>query len=109
MAIVREALGPASSSLDIDIRSVRPWTMNALVADTYFSQVSKVDGRGGVGKEGGTGNEGGVILVGDAAHQFPPAGGFGLNTGVQVRRVVGSLVLLEQSNLPRCLDLPPHL
>ena len=24
-----------------------------------------------------------VFLVGDAAHKFPPAGGFGLNTGIQ--------------------------
>ncbi len=24
-----------------------------------------------------------VFLAGDAAHRFPPAGGFGLNTGVQ--------------------------
>ena len=24
-----------------------------------------------------------IFLVGDAAHRFPPAGGFGMNTGVQ--------------------------
>lgn len=59
--------------------------MNALVADSYFSHVFKTGAGGGVGKDGDTGAEGGVILVGDAAHQFPPAGGFGLNTGVQVR------------------------
>jgi len=26
--------------------------------------------------------EGNVFLAGDAAHAFPPSGGFGLNTGV---------------------------
>eukprot|EP00752_Nemacystus_decipiens_P018294 g16411.t1 len=57
--------------------------MNALVADSYFSKVSKTGGVGDVGKANDTGDDGGVILVGDAAHQFPPAGGFGLNTGVQ--------------------------
>ena len=27
--------------------------------------------------------EGRIFLAGDAAHQFPPAGGFGMNTGIQ--------------------------
>lgn len=62
--------------------------MNALVADSYFSRVS-TSGRKSVDKEGGEGGgEGGMFLVGDAAHQFPPAGGFGLNTGVQVRWII---------------------
>lgn len=100
-AIVLGALGPGCSHLDIDIRSVRPWTMNALVADSYFSQASAI-GRERVDKEGDTGDEGGVILVGDAAHQFPPAGGFGLNTGVQVRCAASAL---GRSSLPHCLDL----
>ena len=26
---------------------------------------------------------GNVFLAGDAAHRFPPAGGFGMNTGIQ--------------------------
>lgn len=59
--------------------------MNALVADSYFSRVPT---RGGKRVEKGgrrVCGEGGVFLAGDAAHQFPPAGGFGLNTGVQVR------------------------
>lgn len=25
-----------------------------------------------------------IFLIGDAAHVFPPAGGFGMNTGIQV-------------------------
>ncbi|KAI9034245.1 FAD binding domain-containing protein [Hyaloraphidium curvatum] len=47
---------------DLTIETVRPWTMSALVAERYAA--------------------GRAALVGDAAHQFPPAGGFGMNTGV---------------------------
>lgn len=54
--------------------------MNALVADKYY-HANTSEGRCTAGK---TEREGGVFLLGDAAHQFPPAGGFGLNTGVQV-------------------------
>lgn len=90
VSIIREALGPGCSRLDIDVCSIRPWTMNALVADSYFSRVSSRGGKS-VDKGGEGGAEGGVFLVGDAAHQFPPAGGFGLNTGVQVRWVVAKL------------------
>jgi 2-polyprenyl-6-methoxyphenol hydroxylase-like FAD-dependent oxidoreductase len=31
----------------------------------------------------GLGGGGNVVLVGDAAHAFPPAGGFEMNTGLQ--------------------------
>ncbi|CBJ25915.1 Monooxygenase [Ectocarpus siliculosus] len=83
LSIIREALGPGGGVLDIEICSVRPWTMNALVADRYFTGGFSSEGTG-VAAEQGTGVEsGGVFLAGDAAHQFPPAGGFGLNTGVQ--------------------------
>ncbi|CAM9098191.1 unnamed protein product [Laminaria digitata] len=84
--LIRHALGSGGSHLNIDVCSIRPWTMNALVADKYLS--SAPASRGGIqaGDDSrGEGNTtiGGVFLVGDAAHQFPPAGGFGLNTGVQ--------------------------
>ncbi|EIE25479.1 hypothetical protein COCSUDRAFT_1587, partial [Coccomyxa subellipsoidea C-169] len=49
--------------LDIQVLNVRNWTMHAEVADRF-----KV---------------GNVFLAGDAAHRFPPAGGFGMNTGIQ--------------------------
>ena len=39
--------------------------MDALVADRFQNETADIH------------------LVGDAAHQFPPAGGFGLNTGIQ--------------------------
>lgn len=47
------------------VQSVGPWTMNALIADQYYNA------------------DKGIVLVGDAAHVFPPAGGFGMNTGLQ--------------------------
>lgn len=89
--IIRAALGPGCSRLDIDICSVRPWMMNALVADSYFSNLWQTVGRRR------SADKGGVILVGDAAHQFPPAGGFGLNTGVQVSWLI--LLMASQTSL----------
>eukprot|EP01043_Picozoa_sp_COSAG02_P000829 COSAG02_NODE_17_length_55377_cov_106.402258_9_plen_482_part_00 len=48
---------------DIEVRSVAGWTMRAAVAQRWVA--------------------GNVLLCGDAAHVFPPAGGFGMNTGIQ--------------------------
>ncbi len=48
---------------DLTVHSVRPWTMDCQVAGRYRS--------------------GRLLLAGDAAHRFPPAGGFGMNTGIQ--------------------------
>ncbi|MEM8564326.1 MAG: FAD-dependent monooxygenase [Pseudomonadota bacterium] len=58
--ILQRAIG---DEVDVDIRSVKPWTMSAQVAERY--------------------RNGRVLLAGDAAHRFPPTGGFGLNSGVQ--------------------------
>lgn len=44
---------------DINVLDVKPWVMHAEVAEKYLS----CDNR--------------VMLIGDAAHRFPPAGGFG--------------------------------
>nr|MDQ3936727.1 FAD-dependent monooxygenase [Actinomycetota bacterium] len=59
-ALVREAVGVPD--LEVEVRAVKPWRMSGLVADRFR------DGR--------------VFLAGDCAHEFPPTGGFGMNTGV---------------------------
>jgi len=59
---VRAGASPAED--DVSILSVGQWRMGARVAKQY-----DIHNR--------------VFLVGDAAHQFPPAGGFGMNTGLQ--------------------------
>ena len=53
----------ADDDVEISVRSVRPWTMTALVAERL--------------------RVGSIFLAGDAAHAFPPTGGFGMNSGVQ--------------------------
>lgn len=52
-------------TFDIEILSINTWGMNASVANNYR-----------------LGNFGKVFMAGDAAHQLPPIGGFGLNTGL---------------------------
>ena len=53
--------------IDRTIHSSRVWSMDMLCADTFA-----------VEREGSW-----VFLAGDSAHQLPPSGGFGLNTGIQ--------------------------
>jgi 2-polyprenyl-6-methoxyphenol hydroxylase-like FAD-dependent oxidoreductase len=62
-AMLQTIFGP--SVTDWQVRSVKSWTMSSLIADQFYSVNDN------------------IALVGDAAHVFPPAGGFGMNSGLQ--------------------------
>ncbi|MEW2142283.1 FAD-dependent oxidoreductase [Micromonospora vinacea] len=49
--------------LEVDVESAQPWDARHMVADAYQA--------------------GRVFLAGDACHAHPPAGGFGVNAGIQ--------------------------
>ena len=58
---IRKALG--SDDISYDLKSILPWERHRRVADRYH-----------VGR---------VFIAGDAAHQYSPTGGLGMNTGIQ--------------------------
>lgn len=82
-SLVRRAAG-VDDGVPIDVHGARPWTMTALVAETMR-----------VGR---------IFLAGDAAHAFPPTGGFGMNSGIQdAHNLAWKLALVENDQAP--LDL----
>lgn len=74
---IRTAVG--DPAVTPEILSIGSWTMNATVARKL------VHGR--------------VILVGDAAHQLPPTGGFGVNTGIQAAHNLAWKLALVRAGL----------
>ncbi|MES2197472.1 MAG: FAD-dependent monooxygenase [Pseudomonadota bacterium] len=61
IGLVRQAVGVAD--LPVEVLGINFWNCSAMVADSFRS--------------------GNVFLVGDAAHETTPSGGFGMNLGVQ--------------------------
>jgi len=59
--LIRQGVG--KPDLPVDILGVSVWEASAMVADRYRDRR--------------------LFLAGDAAHEMPPTGGFGMNTGVQ--------------------------
>lgn len=61
IALVRQAVG--APDLALEVLGINFWNCSAMVADAFRS--------------------GNIFLVGDAAHETTPSGGFGMNIGVQ--------------------------
>jgi putative polyketide hydroxylase len=85
--IIKQAAGVPN--LDVRILGIAPWTASAHVAEQY--------------------KYGRIFLAGDAAHEMPPTGGFGMNTGVQdVHNLVWKLAaVLKGIASPTLLDTYP--
>jgi 2-polyprenyl-6-methoxyphenol hydroxylase-like FAD-dependent oxidoreductase len=84
MEWLRKAVG--DPALAPEILSIGTWTMNAVVAQRF--------------------RQGRAFLIGDAAHQLPPTGGFGVNTGIQTAHNLAWKLALVQAGTaaPSLLD-----
>ncbi|WP_207844354.1 FAD-dependent monooxygenase [Williamsia soli] len=84
--MIESAIGSTDVDVDIDVRSTGTWTLGATIAQKF--------------------RKGRVFLVGDTAHQFPPTGGFGMNTGLgDADNLAWKLAAVLQGRAPeRLLD-----
>jgi 2-polyprenyl-6-methoxyphenol hydroxylase-like FAD-dependent oxidoreductase len=82
--LIRQAVGVPD--LPVEVLGTSAWEASAIVADRY--------------------RDGPIFLAGDAAHEMPPTGGFGMNTGVQdVHNLCWKLALvLHGQAVPALLD-----
>jgi 2-polyprenyl-6-methoxyphenol hydroxylase-like FAD-dependent oxidoreductase len=80
--ILRAVIG--ASDVEIDIKSIMPWRMQARIADTFSA--------------------GRVFIAGDAAHPLPPTGGQGMNTGIaDIHNLIWKLNLVLDGAAPASL------
>ena len=84
---VRGAIGCKNDNTidDIEVLDVKSWNMDANVAETVIDEHPSPR----------------IILAGDAMHAFPPAGGFGMNTGIQDAHNLAWKLAIAVKNEPK--------
>ena len=70
---------------EVEIKNVGVWGLSNQIIEKFF--VNR------------------IIFAGDSAHSFPPAGGFGMNTGIcDVNNLVHKLLMINKGNHIQILE-----